>query len=316
MTVFDEAATREALPFDRLIESLREMFRVGCQVPSRHAHTIETSAGQGTVLIMPAWTEKYLGIKTVNAFPGNAFRGLPGLFATYTLFDATTGQPLAQMDGSVITSRRTAAASALAASYLARPESGRLLVMGAGAVGRLLPEAYAAAFDLHAVTVWDRTAARAEQVAKTLTSQGIRAVPCTDREWAVRGADIVSTATFATEPIVKGEWLAPGSHLDLIGGFRPDMREADDFAFVDARIFVDTDEALRKSGDLLEPIAHGILSAKAIAGDLQDLCMRAVPGRGSVSERTVFKSVGTALADLAAAIQVYDYWLAQEVQRD
>ena len=314
MKIFDEAATREALPFDRLIERLREMFRVGCHVPPRHVHLVETEATRGTVLIMPAWTKRYLGIKTVNVFPSNAERGLPGLFSAYTLFDATTGRPLAQMDGNVITSRRTAAASALAASYLARADSKRLSVLGAGSVGSLIPQAYRAAFDLERVQVWDRTRARAEQIAHALALQGIDAVAGHDREQVVREADIVSTATLSTEPIVCGEWLAAGSHLDLIGGFKPDMREADDASFIGVRVFVDTDEALNKSGDLLGPLERGILAAGSIAGDLHGLCTQAVPGRKSDSERTVFKSVGTALEDLAAAIQVYDYWLGQKDQ--
>lgn len=314
MKIFDAAATREALPFDRLIARLREMFRTGCQAPPRHVHAIEADGTQGTLLIMPAWTHRYLGIKTVNVFPGNAARGLPGLFSTYTLFDATTGAPVAQMDGNVITSRRTAAASALAATYLARPDATRLSVLGAGSVGSLIPEAYAAAFGLETVTVWDRTPARAEAVARALALQGLPAVACADRERAVRDAEIVSTATFAGEPIVQGDWLAPGSHLDLIGGFRPDMREADDAAFVDARVFVDTDEALRKSGDLLGPIGRGVLGAASIAGDLRDLCTHAVVGRASATERTVFKSVGTALEDLAAAIQVYDDSPGREIR--
>ena len=312
MKIFDEAATREALPFDRLIDRLREMFRTGCHVPPRHVHLVETEAAQGTLLIMPAWTKKYLGLKTVNVYPGNADRGLPGLISTYTLFDATTGQLLAQMDGNVITSRRTAAASALAASYLARRNSRRLSVLGAGSVGSLIPHAYAAALDIESVLVWDRTFARAQEAARALALQGIDATASLHRERAVREADIVSTATFATEPIVQGEWLAAGSHLDLIGGFKPDMREADDATFVNARVFVDTEEALRKSGDLLGPLERGILTTASIAGDLHGLCTRATPGRESASERTVFKSVGTALEDLAAAIQVYDYWLDQE----
>ena len=144
MKTFDAAATRDALPFGRLIDAIARMFVQGCDVPLRHAHVLTTPDGcQGTVLIMPAWqADNYLGIKTVNIFPGNAARGLPGLFSTYTLYDARTGQPLALIDGNEITSRRTAAASALAASKLGRPDARRLLVVGAGRVAALLPLAY------------------------------------------------------------------------------------------------------------------------------------------------------------------------------
>ena len=144
MKILTATETRTALPFDRLIEALRRMFVEGCEVPLRHTHTLKASDGsQGTVLIMPAWrAARYLGIKTVNIFPGNSARGLPGLFATYVLYDARTGEPLAHIDGNEITARRTAAASALAASMLARPNARRLLVVGAGRVASLIPEAY------------------------------------------------------------------------------------------------------------------------------------------------------------------------------
>ena len=281
MKHFDAQATAAALPFERLIPALSAAFVTGAQVPARHVHAVNG----GTVLIMPAWQGPYLGIKTINIFPGNAARGLPGLFATYVLYDATTGEPLAQIDGNELTARRTAAASALAASHLARENAQRLLVLGRGRVGRLLPDAYRAVRELTSVTVWHRQAEL-------------------DLAEAVRSADIVSCATLATEPLVRGAWLAPGSHLDLIGSFTPQMREADDACFADASLYVDTAEALAKSGDLLGPMARGVFTAEAVRGTLADLCTGMVAGRASATERTVFKSVGTALEDLAAAILV------------
>ena len=145
MKYFDASTTRQALPFTGLIAAIERMFVAGCEVPPRHVHKIANGEGeQGTVLIMPAWYGGYMGIKTVNIFPGNAARGLPGLFSTYTLYSAATGQPLAMIDGDEITARRTAAASALAARYLARSDARRLLVVGSGRVARLLPDAYRA----------------------------------------------------------------------------------------------------------------------------------------------------------------------------
>jgi len=289
MDLFDAAATRDALPFERLIPALQAMFESGCEVPRRHVHEITAPGGSRfTSLIMPAWLPgRYFGVKTVNVAPGNAALGLPGLHSTYLLYDANSGVPLAQIDGNVVTARRTAAASALAASRLARGDARRLLVVGAGQVARLLPDAYRAVLAIEEVVVWTRSAPF-------------------DLASAASAADIVSCATLATEPIVRGAWLQPGSHLDLIGGFTPAMREADDDCFAGAGIYVDTDEALEKSGDLLGPIARGVFSAADVRGTLAGLCRGTAAGRRSRSERTVFKSVGTALEDLAAAILVYE----------
>lgn len=309
MRFIDAAATREALSFERLVPALAAMFANGCEVPSRHVHALPGPQGEsaGTVLIMPAWqTGAYLGIKTVAIFPGNAARGLPGLHSTYVLYDAQTGVPLAQIDGDEITSRRTAAASALAASYLAPPEARHLLVIGAGRVAELLPAAYRAVRSLEAVRVWARNAAQATALVARWRAQGIDAEVADDLPAAVAQADIVSCATLATAPVVQGAWLAPHAHLDLIGSFTPAMREADDACFGDgARLYVDTPEALQKSGELLGPMARGVFAAADVAGTLADLTRGTVPGRDGAG-RTVFKSVGTALEDLAAAVLVFE----------
>jgi ornithine cyclodeaminase len=269
-------------------------------------HTVGDGKGaEGTVLIMPAWHGDYMGIKTVNIFPDNAARGQPGLYSTYILYSAATGEPLAQMDGNEITSRRTAAASALAASYLARPAARRLAVAGSGRVASLLPEAYRAVLPIEEVTVWSRNPEAARRLAGELRLEGWSVQASADLAQAVRMADDVSCATLATEPIIRGEWLAPGSHLDLIGGFTPAMREADDACFAGSRLYVDTVEALQKSGDLLGPMSRGVFGLDDVAGTLESLC-RTGTGRGGEGVRTVFKSVGTALEDLAAAILVYE----------
>lgn len=308
MKTFDAAATRDALPFDALIPALERMFVAGCEVPLRHTHTLTAADGsQGTVLIMPAWqADHYLGIKTVNVFPGNAARGLPGLYSTYILYDACSGAPLAQIDGNEITSRRTAAASALAASKLARRDARSLLVVGAGRVAALIPQAYRQVLPIERITVWARNAQQAATLAAAWRSAGWPALAAADLAVAVAQADIVSCATLATVPVVSGAWLRAGSHLDLIGSFTPQMREGDDACFAGASVFVDTDEAAKKSGDLLGPLARGVLSPTDIRGTLADLCRGSVAGRRSAQERTVFKSVGTALEDLAAAMLVYE----------
>lgn len=307
MKIYDAATTRHALPFDALIDALDAMFISGCEVPLRHTHHVEVAEQPaGTVLIMPAWQpDGFLGIKTVNIFAGNASRGLPGLFSTYVLYDASTGEPLAQIDGNEITSRRTAAASALAARYLARADASRLLVVGSGRVAQLLPHAYRAVRPIGPVSVWSRRAETAEALARQWREEGFDAQATTDLAGAAGEADIVTCATLATEPIVRGEWLRAGTHLDLIGGFTPSMREADDACFVDSDLYVDTGEALKKSGDLLGPLSRGVFSADDVKGTLEALCRREVSPGHDPSRRTVFKSVGSALEDLAAAILVH-----------
>jgi ornithine cyclodeaminase/alanine dehydrogenase-like protein (mu-crystallin family) len=308
MKTFDTLATRQALGFDRLVPALSQMFSVGCEVPARHVHSLPIEGSSGvTVLIMPAWQAgRYFGVKTVMIAPDNSQQGLPGLHSTYLLYDARTGVPLAQMDGNEITSRRTAAASALAASYLARRTSRHLLIVGAGRVASLLAEAHRSVLPIDRVSVWSRKLPAAAQLAAAVRESGFEAAPCADLAKAVAGADIVSCATLSMEPLIRGEWLREGTHLDLIGSFTPAMREADDDCFRGASIYVDTEEAWHKSGELLGPMSRGVFAASDVRSTLAQLCSGARAGRTSAVERTLFKSVGTALEDLAAAVLVYE----------
>jgi ornithine cyclodeaminase len=304
MQIIDAATTRRHLGFAPLIAALRGMFTSGCEVPLRHTHRI---ADAGTLLIMPAWRAgARLGIKTVTIFPGNGARELPGLHSTYLLFDAATGVPLAQLDGNEITSRRTAAASALAASFLARRDASKLLVVGTGRVAALIPEAMRVVRPIDEVVVWNHRPEPARALATRLNEAGFRARASDDLAHATAQADIVSCATLSTAPLIHGEWLGPGTHLDLIGSFTPQMRESDAQCFARSRVFVDTPEALSKSGDVLEAIIATAFDAAQLQGTLAELCQGARAGRASDAEITLFKSVGTALEDLAAAELVFD----------
>jgi len=299
--VIGAAPTRKALPFDALIATLRDAFSGDVTVPVRHHHHLHRSDGDdGTLLLMPAWHGNTLGTKIATIFPGNSARGLPSVYSTYLLCDATTGRPLAVLDGNEITARRTIAVSALAASFLAREEAQSLLVVGAGRIGALAASAFAAVRSICDVAIWNRDAAKAEALATMLREEGVAARAVTALDEAVARADIISCATPSTAPIIRGEWLRPGTHLDLIGSFTPTMREADDTCFVRGTIHVDTQDALVEAGDLTGSLAAGIVRAEQI-GLLADLCAGRTPGRRSVDEITIFKSVGTALADLAAA---------------
>jgi ornithine cyclodeaminase/alanine dehydrogenase-like protein (mu-crystallin family) len=308
MRSIDAEATRAALPFPALIEALRALLASGCEVPPRQVlEIVAAGAGAGfTSLVMPAWLAgRCYGVKVVNIAPGNAALGLPALNASYLLFDATTGVALAVIDGDEITARRTAATSALAASWLAPNDASHLALIGAGRVARLLADAHRAVRPIDRVSVWARSPAAAATLVAELAGRGIEARSAASIEAAVAEADIVSCATLAREPLVQGRWLRHDSHLDLIGSFTPAMREADDACFAGAAIYVDTREALAKSGDLLGPMARGVFTATDVRGTLEDLARGRVAGRRSPGERTVFKSVGSALADLAAAMLVH-----------
>jgi len=301
--LLDAPATAAPLGWPDLITALRRAFAEGRVVPLRHTHRIADPAGTGgTLLLMPAWQPgRWLGLKTVGIFPGNSARGLPGLHSTYTLFDARTGVPLALLDGDLITSRRTAAASALAASFLAREDAATLLVLGSGRVARLLAPAMRSVRPITRCLVWNHRPETAQVLVRQWCEEGFDARAVTDLQAAVAEADIVSCATLSTAPLLRGEWLREGTHVDLIGSFTPQMRESDGACFARSRVFVDTEEALAKSGDVLGAIDEGGFDAARLQGTLAQLCRGEVAGRGSAREITLFKAVGNALEDLAAA---------------
>jgi len=307
MQLIDTAATRGALTFETVIPALRTAFLGDATVPPRHVHAIESGGAHGTSLIMPAWNgQGYFGVKIINIFPDNTRQGLPGLHATYTLYSARTGVPLAQLDGDVVTAFRTAGAAALGASYLARPDARSLLIVGSGRIASLLAPAMRAVRPIDRVQVWNVRPAGAQALAESLARQGYDAQAVTDLEPAVRQADIVSCATLSTEPLVRRAWLRQGTHLDLVGSFKPEMIEADADCFAGTSVYVDTDEAPTKAGDLLAAFAAGTLARDGLRGTLFDLVAGRAPGRVDASEITVFKAVGTALEDLTLAALVYE----------
>jgi ornithine cyclodeaminase len=305
----------KALNFAGLVETLREAFRAGAVQPVRHHHTVERPEGAAsTLLLMPAWTDfkaagstdGHIGVKIVTVSPDNNALGKPAVMGLYLLLDGRTGEPQALIDGQRLTQWRTACASALAATYLARKDASRLLVIGAGAMAPFLARAHATVRPIKAISIWNRTPANAEKVAEALRSEGHAAEAVTDLDAALGAADIVSSATISIEPLVKGALLKPGTHVDLVGGFTPEMREADDEAILRARVYVDTRAgATKEAGDIVQPLATGILTDDAIIADLHELARGEKPGRRHASEITLFKSVGAALEDLAAGIAIY-----------
>jgi len=304
MQIFDAAATQARLPLAPLIDALRAMFAAGCDVPQRAVHAIAQPDGTaaGHVLLMPAWQRgAQLGVKIVTVFPDNSARGLPSLHGVYLLLDAATGVPLAQLDGTELTTRRTVAVSALAASFLARTDASRLLIVGAGRIASLVADAMACVRPIARVQVWNHRAAGAHALAERLRARGIDAHAVGDLAAAVADADIVSCATLATQPLIEGRWLQPGTHVDLVGSFTPAMRETDSECVRRARVFVDGDEALDKAGDLVQAAADGAFAPARLQATLTQLCRHEQRGRNDAHEITLFKSVGSALQDLAGA---------------
>ncbi|WP_417679820.1 ornithine cyclodeaminase family protein [Roseibium sp.] len=309
MLLLSQKETRDALPFPELIEALAEMFRKGCEMPVRHHHDMKVpDEPDATMLIMPAWVPgEHAGVKIVNVMPGNAAWGEPAISAEYLLSDARTGKMLALIDGGELTARRTAAASALAASYLARDDAEHLLVVGTGRLSSYLIEAHMAVRPIKKVSVWGRSTEKAAGVAAKAAEQlGIDAEAVEDLDDAVSRADIISAATLSNDPLIKGALLKPGAHVDLVGAFKPTMRESDDDAIRRSSVFVDTkDGCTKEGGDIVQPLESGVLKMKDIKADLYDLTRGKHAGRSSDDEITLFKSVGAALEDLAGAILAF-----------
>ena len=317
MKVIGPEAVDSALPYPRLVEALRTAFRDGMVQPVRHHHTIERpDEADSVLLLMPAWTDfnragtsagGYIGIKIVTVSPENNSRNLPAVMGQYLLLDGQTGAPLAIIDGQRLTARRTAAASALAASYLARKDASHLLICGAGTLAGELVDAHASQRPIRRVTVWNRSAANGEALAQRLCAAGYDAGFTGDLDRAQQDADIISCCTLSTVPLVKGALVKEGTHVDLVGAFTPAMRESDDDLMRRGAVFVDTrGGALKEGGDIVQALASGALSEDRVAGDVFDLTRGQHAGRADDTRVTVFKSVGAALEDLAAGIAVWE----------
>ncbi len=324
MRLLDAAQVDAALDDLALIGRLEATFRAGVEMPVRHHHTITAPTGPGSadalLLLMPAWTTPpkergqpagRIGVKVVTVFPDNGLRSLPAVYGQYLLLDAGTGAPLALLDGAMLTKRRTACASGLASRFLSRPDSRRLLMIGTGALAPELIRVHCKVRPIAEVAIWGRTVAHAEALATRLSASLPGAVgrtvsvrAATDRAAEFRAADIISCATLSHTPLVEGAWLQPGQHVDLVGAYTRDMRESDDRAVRAAMVFVDTRAgALKEAGDIVQPLRSGALDEDDVLADLFDLCRGYHRGREPDDNEgiTLFKSVGAALEDLAAA---------------
>ena len=302
---FSAEEVHAALDWRSLVESLRAAFREGASAPVRHAHVVN-QAERARLLLMPAWRQgRELGVKLVTVFPENPRRGFATVSGLYVLMDGATGHPLAILDADALTLRRTGAASALASTYLSRRDAKTLLVVGTGRLAPWMAAAHCAVREFEHVLVWGRSRDRAGLLAERLKGEGLPARGADELADAAAHADVVTCATTAREPVLLGRWIRPGTHVDLVGAYAADMRESDDALVARAEIFVDTFAgALKEAGDLVQPIARGIIGRDALRAELADLAAGRHPGRTAPEAITLFKSVGAALEDLCAAQQV------------
>lgn len=296
---FTNADVARALDYAPLIEALRTGLALACESPVRGAHDLPDDA---SLLHMPVWQKgQGIGVKLVTVFPHNSARRLPSVAAVFTLFDDETGQPLALLEATEMTARRTACTSALAADYLVRSDAERLLIVGSGTLAAHMVRAHCCVRPYRSIQVWGRNADKLAPLVAQLQAEGFPVTASSDLQASVEQADSITCITTSREPLVLGAWLQPGCHLDLVGAFLPSMRETDSAAVARARIVVDTQEgALHEAGDLLFAVADGAISTQAISTELKDL----LNGRGhrmDGQEITLFKSVGFALEDLIAA---------------
>ena len=305
MLVLDSETIRTLAPMPQLIECLRDAFRVQGHVPTRQVVEIPGGPGERLLLSMPAFDPNGAGmVKLATVSSDNKAKGLPTIQATIVVF-SKTGTPVALLDGTTVTQLRTGAASALASTYLSRTDSSHLALIGTGALSPYMAMAHCAVRDIVRISVAGRSLERAGATAtaiRELLHRGVEVLVAKSVEDAVATADIVSCATSSVTPVLAGKWLRPGTFIDLVGSFSRTNREADDDALLRSRIFVDTlDGAFGEAGDIIGPITRGVIDRQRIEGELADLVCGRVRGRKGDEELILFKSVGTAIEDFAAA---------------
>ena len=307
MITINKEETIKYSDFPLLIDALREAFKADFTVPKRSHYDMSnpSASRETTLLLMPAWEDGELcGVKIVTVAPDNVDR--PTIQGNYMLIDIKNGSPLALLDAPSLTARRTSSASALASTYLSREDTKSMLMVGTGTLSPNLIKAHASIRPIEEVFIWGRTKSKAEAVAKSLEGEQFKISVVDTIAEKASVVDLISVATMSMEPLIKGEWLRPGQHLDLVGAYRPDMRESDDEAIKRCRIYVDTYYgATHETGEIVIPLKEGTITEADLNGDLFNLCRGEKFGRATAEEITMFKSTGHALEDLAAARLIY-----------
>ena len=300
--------------FSELISALRSGFTSNnIIVPMRHHHDFPNPevGADSTLLLMPAWNpSKNSGVKIVTVSPENDQFDLPSIQGTYIYFDAKTGSIKAILEAKSLTAKRTAATSALASSYLSNEKSSSLLMIGTGALSTNLIKAHAAVRPIQTVFVWGRNFNKAQALCDSLVHEHFSIQAIEHIEDKISEVDIISCATLSKEPLVEGRYLRNGQHVDLVGAYKKDMREADNETMNKASIYLDTYQGgLKESGDIVIPITEKVITQDSIKADLFELCSNKKHGRTNTDQITVFKSVGHALEDLVAATYYYNKFI-------
>ena len=309
MLYISEEELEKLLDFASLIPALEKAFQANFTTPLRHHHSIinPEDKSESVLLLMPAWdNQEFLGVKMVTVHPGNKQLNLPAIQGNYTLFNQLTGELLAMMDAKKLTAIRTAAASALASKYLSRHDASSILMVGTGVLAPQLIKAHCLVRPIQHVYVWGRNKGKAQKLVDNLKISNVNFKVVDDLDKITTKVDIISCATSSNKPLIFGRNLRAGQHIDLVGSFKPNMREADDALILKSHLYVDTMEgALKETGDIVIPLSQGLIDKNYLKGDLFDLCNRKSPGRIDPKQITTFKSVGHALEDLVAAKLVY-----------
>jgi ornithine cyclodeaminase/alanine dehydrogenase-like protein (mu-crystallin family) len=310
IALIDDDYINKNTTFKELVLALKKGFQNSTiKVPLRHHHDFSNPAEgvDSTLLLMPAWNpSKEAGVKIVTVSPNNGAYNLPSIQGTYIYLDAHKGMVKAILAAKALTAKRTAAASALASDYLSKKNASSLLMVGTGALAKNLILAHASVRPIKKVFIWGRNFEKAQEICNQLFEENFTCEPVKKIEKIISKVDIISCATLSKKPLILGEHLKKGQHLDLVGAYKKDMREADDEAIKMSSVFVDTYQGgLKESGDIVIPLQKGIISENDIKADLFELCNGKKKGRQHANEITFFKSVGHALEDLVAATYYY-----------
>ncbi|EPJ54924.1 MAG: ornithine cyclodeaminase [Osedax symbiont Rs2] len=305
MKIINATQVQQVLQYPQLIAALQSTYSKKFGMPARQVFALsEESTNSDGFAVLPAWNDEIISVKAFTHLPQNPAKGLDMIHAQVMMFDRSTGQPLALVDGTELTYWRTAAISALAVKLLAREDCKTLLIFGTGHLAPHTVKAISCVRNIEKVLVAGRSQ---EKITATIAEiktllVGVDCTAVTDLQASVAQADIISCVTAAAEPLFPGDWVSAGTHVDLVGNHSPDKRECDSQLVLKAKVFVDSKlNVMAEAGEILIPIAKGLTTEAVIRAELSQLCTGQAKGRENSADITLFKAVGTALADLGAA---------------